>query len=372
MGGSMNKRVGFLAVLLIALLAGASVGQAQNLLWFPESVVYDAAHERYLVSNYLTGDIVSIDLQGNQQYFVQAQCCQNGLHIVGNTVYAACQDQGVKAFDLDTGQLVDHIVINGASTLNDITSDTSGNIYVSDLNAHRIIKIRLSDKNYSIFVSSDITFPNGIYFQERYNRILLVSLKNYSPIQSISLDDSSVVSLANTGLHTLDGITEDNEGNIYFSSWNTRAIYRYDSTFSGQPQLFYENDGGPADIFYDKFNCVLAVPLMDSNAVDFISTPTGMAEEEYIPVPGVVEIGSVYPNPFNDRATVKFVLSNSADVDLEVFDLNGRLVTALARGYYESGEHLVDFDGCGLSSGVYFVRLRVGNSASTRKTVLLK
>jgi len=372
MGGSMNKRVGFLAVLLIATLAGPSVGLAQNLLWFPESIVYDAAHERYLVSNYLTGDIVSIDLQGNQQYFVQGQSCQNGLHIVGNTVYAACQDQGVKAFDLDTGQLVNHIVINGASTLNDITSDTSGNIYVSDMNAHRIIKIRLSDSNYSTFVSSGITFPNGLYFQEGYNRILLVSLKNYSAIQAICLDDSSVVWVANTGLHSLDGITEDNEGNVYFSSWGTRAIYRYDSTFSGQPELVYENEGGPADIFYDKLNCVLAVPLMDYNQVEFITTPTGTVEEENVLTPDVAELGSVYPNPFNDRATIKFVLSNSADVGLEVFELNGRLVAVLARGYYEPGEYLADFDGSGLSSGVYFVKLRVGNSVSTRKTVLLK
>jgi sugar lactone lactonase YvrE len=365
-------KAGIVFTAFIAVFFMASAGLADDLLWFPESVVYDAAHERYLVSNFLTGDIVSIDLQGNQQYFVQSQCCQNGLHIIGNTVYAACQDQGVKAFDLDSGQLTAHIEINSATTLNDITSDTSGNIYVSDMNSHRIFKIRLSDHNYSTFVSSDISFPNGIYFQERYNRILLVTLRTYSAIQAVDVGDSSVVTIVNTGLHNLDGITEDNQGNIYFSSWGTRTVYRYDSTFVGSPQVFYENPGGPADIFYDKINCVLAVPLMDYNAVEFISTPTGVDEADYIGLPDEVSLEPVFPNPFNDQARIGFILDKPSQISLETFDVTGRLVAVLARGYYDRGEYFVNFDGSGLASGVFYVRLNSGNLVKTRKMVLLK
>jgi len=368
----MKVRVSLSLTVLIAVFFISSIGLAQNLLLFPESVVYDASHERYLVSNYLTGDIVSIDLQGNQQYFVQGQSCQNGLHIEGNTVYVACNSQGVKAYDLDTGQLTAHIIIDGASNLNDITADTSGNIYVSDLNAHLIFKIRLSDHNFSTFVDSGLTFPNGLYFQERYNRILLVSLRNYSSIQAIDLGDSSVVTIVNTGRHSLDGITEDNNGNVYFSSWGTRTIYYYDSTMTNPPQFFYENPGGPADIFYDKLNCVLAIPLMDYNMVEFISIPTGILEENYNHLPDAISLGPVYPNPFNDQAKINYVITEPAQIRLEAFDLKGRLIAVLARGHYAAGQYFANFDGSELSSGVYFIRLRSGNSIRTTKMVLLK
>ena len=138
------------------------------------------------------------------------------------------------------------------------------------------------------------------------------------------------------------------------------------------PQFFYENPGGPADIFYDKLNCVLAVPLMDSNMVDFISIPTGMDEEGYNQLPDAISLGPVYPNPFNDRAQINYVIDKPAQIRLEAFDLKGRLITVLARGYYAPGEYFVNFDGSELSSGVYFIRLESGNSVRTAKMVLLK
>jgi hypothetical protein len=73
----------------------------------------------------------------------------------------------------------------------------------------------------------------------------------YSPIQAINLADSTVTILVYTNRHNLDGITEDNEGNVYISSWTTRSVYMYDSLFTFPPQFIYYNANAPADIFYD-------------------------------------------------------------------------------------------------------------------------
>jgi hypothetical protein len=138
------------------------------------------------------------------------------------------------------------------------------------------------------------------------------------------------------------------------------------------PRFFYENPGGPADIFYDKLNCVLAVPLMDYNMVEFISTTTGIDGENSKRIPDEIGLGSVYPNPFNDQAEINYFINEPAQIKLEAFDLKGRLVAVLAQGYYIPGEYSANFNGSGLSSGVYFVRLNSGNLIRTKKMVLLK
>ncbi|MCP4634254.1 MAG: hypothetical protein GY855_15115, partial [candidate division Zixibacteria bacterium] len=224
-----------MCVFIVTLLISTSV--AQNLLRAPESVVYDAQNNRYLASNYSTGHIVAIDSLGNHDYFVQNEYCKNGVHIEGNIIYAACIDQGVKGFDLTTEELVIHINIDGMINLNDITSDTSGNLYVSDVYGSKIYRIKISDYSYTTFVDCGSIPPNGLYFDKQRNRILVASYATPSPIQEINLEDSTITTIVNTGYYHLDGITQDNEGNIYFSTWQTNSVYMYDSLFSNPPEL---------------------------------------------------------------------------------------------------------------------------------------
>jgi len=364
-------------IVLIAAAAAfmsvyTSTPYAQNLLRMPESVVYDSSHDRYLASNYTTGHIVYLDRQGNQGYLVQSQYCRNGLHIADNIVWAACIEQGIRGFDPDSGQLITHISIDSAINCNDITSDTSGFLYVSDVYRHMIYKIDLDDYSYSNFISSDISYPNGIYFQERYNRILLVSLISNSPIQAINLADSTVSTLVYTGRHDLDGITEDNQGNIYFSSWGTRSIYVYDSTLVNPPRFVYYNANAPTDIFYDKINNVLAVPVMYGNSVVFLDVPTSAAEEDFNSMPDRMSIRSIYPNPFNPDTNVEVDMKQSCHLNLIIYDITGKEVSELARGFYQAGRHRFVFDGSQLASGVYLVSLESLGIIDTKKMVLLK
>jgi len=363
-------------VLIVAAAAFMSVYTstlyAQNLLRLPESVVYDSSRDRYLASNYTTGDIVYLDRQGNQDYLVRNQYCRNGLHMAGNIVWAACIEQGIRGFDPDSGQLITHISIDGAINCNDITSDTSGYLYVSDVYRNMIYKIDMDDYSYSIFVDHDISYPNGIYFQERYNRIILVSLINNSPIQSINVSDSTVTTLVYTYRHNLDGITEDNEGDIYFSSWSTHSVYMYDSTLTNPPQFIYFNANGAADIFYDKINNVLAIPVMNGNAIDFLDIPTSVTEENINPIPGHMSINSIYPNPFNSGTNIDIDLRQSRNLTLKVYDITGKEVSTLAQGFYQAGRHGFVFDGSRFASGVYLVRLESMGIIDTKKMILLK
>jgi len=84
-----------------------------------------------------------------------------------------------------------------------------------------------------------------------------------------------------------------------------------------------------------------------------------------------------YPNPFNAVTTIEFSLPTSTDISLELFDLQGRRVATLAKGYYIAGEHAVIWDsvndsGDAVASGVYLVRLSTAETTTTRNVMLLK
>ncbi|MCX6638898.1 MAG: T9SS type A sorting domain-containing protein [bacterium] len=78
------------------------------------------------------------------------------------------------------------------------------------------------------------------------------------------------------------------------------------------------------------------------------------------------------PNPFNPTTTIRFDLSQAAQVTLEVFDVNGRVVGVQHVEPLQAGSHEIQFDGSGLPSGVYIYRLTAGATSASGKMVLLK
>jgi subtilisin family serine protease len=87
--------------------------------------------------------------------------------------------------------------------------------------------------------------------------------------------------------------------------------------------------------------------------------------------PIAFSLGQNYPNPFNPSTVIDYVIPRTTIVTLEVFDILGRLVRTLAGGEQGFGPHSVRFDGTGLSSGVYFYRLRADGQAQTKKLMML-
>lgn len=79
-----------------------------------------------------------------------------------------------------------------------------------------------------------------------------------------------------------------------------------------------------------------------------------------------------YPNPFNPLTRIEFSLNSPKEVRLDIFDSIGRRISTLINEELNEGFHYVDFDGSGLSSGVYFYRIRTNEQTLTQKMVLVK
>jgi fibronectin-binding autotransporter adhesin len=79
-----------------------------------------------------------------------------------------------------------------------------------------------------------------------------------------------------------------------------------------------------------------------------------------------------FPNPFNPRTTMRYLIPHTSFVSITVYDILGREVSKLVNEEKLPGTYEVQFDGSRLSSGVYFYRLHADNFFETKKLVLLK
>ena len=80
--------------------------------------------------------------------------------------------------------------------------------------------------------------------------------------------------------------------------------------------------------------------------------------EVVIEVPGTHVLNAAYPNPFNPRSSVSFLVAQEQAVTLTLHDATGRMVKTLFQGSVPAQtEQWATIDGEDLSSGVYFYRL---------------
>jgi hypothetical protein len=84
------------------------------------------------------------------------------------------------------------------------------------------------------------------------------------------------------------------------------------------------------------------------------------------------ELRAAYPNPFNAVTRLAYSLPRAARVRLTVFDVTGREVRTLVDDWREGGYHELFFDGAGLPSGLYLLRMESGSYNAARKLLLLK
>lgn len=79
-----------------------------------------------------------------------------------------------------------------------------------------------------------------------------------------------------------------------------------------------------------------------------------------------------YPNPFNPATTIRYQIPISGFVELNIYDILGKVVAVLVNEYKTRGTYEVTFAARDLPSGVYFYRMRVGSYTKVEKMILQK
>jgi hypothetical protein len=93
----------------------------------------------------------------------------------------------------------------------------------------------------------------------------------------------------------------------------------------------------------------------------FVVTCTGLNENAFL------ETISSYPNPFNQNITINYSLVNNSPVQIELIDINGRVIEIIEDKYQLAGMHDFILNAQDLANGMYYIKFQTEHLVLTRK-----
>ncbi len=79
-----------------------------------------------------------------------------------------------------------------------------------------------------------------------------------------------------------------------------------------------------------------------------------------------------YPNPFNPSTTIRFDVPEEGFITMNVYNITGKLVETLVNEILPTGSHSMQWNPVNLSSGVYIVQLKAGETVFNQKITFIK
>jgi hypothetical protein len=115
----------------------------------------------------------------------------------------------------------------------------------------------------------------------------------------------------------------------------------------------------------------------DTPNIDFYYLRSAIDINGITTVPTAFSLESIYPNPFNPSATIRYAVPRASQVTIEIFDILGRKVVTLFDQKQTAGWHTVQWNGHNdqqqaVTSGIYIARLKAEDQVSAKKMVLLR
>jgi hypothetical protein len=253
----------------------------------PESVLYDADGDRYLVSNINgnpsekdnNGFISALSPDGQVTTLKWIEGGKNkvkldapkGMGIVKGVLYVA-DISVVRMFDAKSGAPKGEVAIPGSTFLNDVTSGADGKVYVSDTGVKAGAKgfeptgtdaVYVIDKGHAkaIAKGTELGGPNGLLATDKG-----VVVVTFGSGEVYRLDDKGKktdVTKPPTG--GLDGVVPLGDA-LLVTSWQGSAIYK--GTLGGTFEVALADQKSPADIGYDTKRGRVLVPHFTEDTVE--------------------------------------------------------------------------------------------------------
>ncbi|GBD89106.1 hypothetical protein BMS3Abin03_03056 [bacterium BMS3Abin03] len=83
-------------------------------------------------------------------------------------------------------------------------------------------------------------------------------------------------------------------------------------------------------------------------------------------------VGQNFPNPFNPSTQITVEVLEDTDLEIVVYNLEGKTVSVLHNGFLSKGVHQFTFDGSELPSGIYLYKVSSPHFNQTKKMILAK
>ena len=77
-----------------------------------------------------------------------------------------------------------------------------------------------------------------------------------------------------------------------------------------------------------------------------------------------------FPNPASDELHLRFVLNTTQEVNVDIYDINGRLISQSYHGLLVPAEHDISIDLSQWEKGLYFLKFRAGSQLISKKIIV--
>lgn len=267
-------------LILVVALIGLGLSSAPNAtaqtLSGPESLDYDAAGNRYLISNRSAGQILARSSTGVLTVFTDDPAAPAGLEIVGSHVFVA-DGARIRGYRLaDAVRDVDY-AIAGASFLNGLASDGANRLWTSDFSGQRLHEVNIANLgavSHTTPIAATGFQPNGLWWDSAQQRLLIVSWGSNARIFSWQPGQTAATLIVQSTFSNFDGVVQDCTGATYVSSWGAAAILRTPAPLTTSSVLtsFAPGMSNPADIAYAAPLGEIAVPNAGNSTLSFVPT----------------------------------------------------------------------------------------------------
>jgi hypothetical protein len=89
-------------------------------------------------------------------------------------------------------------------------------------------------------------------------------------------------------------------------------------------------------------------------------------------VPDELRLNPNFPNPFSQSTTIPILLLETADVEVKIYNVAGRLVETLVDRELPAGLNPISFNARNLASGVYFYQVVIEGDVRVEKMTIIK
>ncbi len=130
---------------------------------------------------------------------------------------------------------------------------------------------------------------------------------------------------------------------------------------------------GAYDTIYNSSGDVF-ISIFDS---DLSAVVTDITENNDRILPNAVFLYPNFPNPFHLETNIIFDLSESCLVELAIYDLSGKMVKSLVKGFKEAGHYSLTWDGTDSQGklvvpGIYIYKIKAGNFIDSKRCIVLR
>ena len=274
--------------------------------------------------------------------------------------------------DIDGDTLIDLIVGGRDGNLKFYKQDTQNKL-TFNLVTNTYAGINVENNSTPFFTDIDNDGLTDILVGDRYGGISLF-------LRGQLLPPSIPQNLTATGMPGFLLLTWRSNPETYLAHYNVyrNSVMDTNSAVMVQsvlkPDTVYEDWQVTADsIYYYWITAVDSAGLESGFSLSDSAVPliNGLDAED-LTLPKQYALFQNYPNPFNPSTTIKFALTKSSKVKIEIFNILGQKITTLINNFKQAGWHQIKFHAEHLSSGIYYYSIAAGEFSEVRKMILLR